>query len=138
MSIKEAVAVLRSVEPFSILDEKQLKLVAFMSDLVVYRPGEVIIRQGEKGDVVYVLIDGEVDVRVSRKGEADQHRILGHHSFFGEIAVIKRTPRAATVTAKSEATALKVSKDVLDKMIETVPELGRRIVEHIDKSGYVY
>jgi CRP-like cAMP-binding protein len=138
LSIKDEVAVLRAVQPFSELDETKLKLLAFMSDHVVYKRGEVIIRQGEPGDVLFVLIEGLVEISIVEANGARQVSTMGRHTFFGEIAVMKKTLRAATVKAETEASALRISKDVLYKMIEAEPELGRRIAAHIDASGYTY
>jgi CRP/FNR family cyclic AMP-dependent transcriptional regulator len=135
MSINDELVILREVAPFSMLDNKKLKLLAFMSEIVFYRAGTMILKQGDKGDAVFILIDGLIDVSISPSSVTSHVREMGRHAFFGEIAVMRNTFRAATVTAKTDITALKVSKDVLCEMIADEPELGTLIADHIEKAG---
>lgn len=138
MSIKDEISILRDVAPFSTLDNKRLKLLAFMSTLVDYSAGATIVRQGEAGDSVFVLIDGLVEASIARPGQPPLICEMGEHAFFGEIAVMRGRVRAATVTAKTHLLVLKISRDVLQEMIEAEPELGRRIDQHIEKAGYTF
>ena len=138
MSIKDEISILRGVAPFSTLDNKRLTLLAFMSTLVDYNTGATVVKQGDAGDSVYVLIDGRVEASISRPGEAPLICEMGEHAFFGEIAVMRGRVRAATVTAKTHIVVLKISRNVLQKMIDAEPELGRRIEQHIEKAGYTF
>ncbi len=138
MSIKDEISILRDVAPFSTLDNKRLKLLAFMSTLVDYSAGATVVRQGEAGDSVFVLIDGLVEASIARPGQPPLICEMGEHAFFGEIAVMRGRVRAATVTAKTHLLVLKISRDVLQEMIEAEPELGRRIDQHIEKAGYTF
>lgn len=138
MSIQDEVALLREVPPFSNLDSKKLQLLAFMSERLNYPAGETVLKQGDTGDAVFVLIDGLIDVFITTDGVSSPVRELGRHTIFGEIAVILDTVRNATVTAKTDITVLKISKDVLQKMIEDLPDLGMRLAAHIEKAGYTF
>ena len=138
MSIKDEISVLRGVAPFSTLDNKRLKLLAFMSTLVDYNAGATIVKQGDVGDSVYVLIDGRVEASIARPGQPPLICEMGEHAFFGEIAVMRGRVRAATVTAKTHLVVLKISRTVLQEMIDAEPELGRRIEQHIEKAGYTF
>jgi CRP-like cAMP-binding protein len=138
VSIKDEISILRDVAPFSTLDNKRLKLLAFMSTLVDYSAGATVVRQGEAGDSVFVLIDGLVEASIARPGQPPLICEMGEHAFFGEIAVMRGRVRAATVTAKTHLLVLKISRDVLQEMIEAEPELGRRIDQHIEKAGYTF
>jgi CRP-like cAMP-binding protein len=136
MSINHEAAILREIAPFAILDTKKLKLLAFMSKLVVYDAGEVVLRQGDKGDALFVLVEGAIEIFISTPGARPLVCEMGRHTFFGEIAVMRSSVRAATVTAKTNIAVLRISKEVLYEVIDDEPELGRLIAEHIDKSGY--
>ncbi len=138
MSIREELAVLCEVAPFSILSAKKLKLLAFVSELVTYEAGDIVLKQGDKGEAVFVLIDGRIDVSISTSGVSKRVREMGRHTFFGEIAIMKKTVRAATVRAKTDIVALKISKDVLYEIIDEEPELGTLIIDHIEKAGYTF
>ena len=64
-----------------------------------YLPGDVIVRQGDRGDRFYIIVDGRVDVIRETAGEASLLATLGPGDVFGEMALLNRTPRSATVRA---------------------------------------
>ncbi len=138
MTIHDEMIFLREVPPFAELNPKKLELLALMSERISYDAGEVILQQGNAGDAAYVLMEGVVDISIST-GEISKHvRELHQHALFGEIAVMRNTGRAATVTARTDVDVLRIPKDVLNKMINDLPDLGKRIAEHIEKAGYTF
>jgi CRP-like cAMP-binding protein len=138
MSLHEEIEMLRGVPPFAPLGNSKLKLLAFASERLQFSPAETLVKQGEIGDSVYVVISGTVDVTLASGGEERFIRSLGEHAFIGEVAVLENTPRTATVTAKTDVVALKISKDVLFRMIQDLPNLGIRISRHQAKADYVF
>jgi CRP-like cAMP-binding protein len=74
---------------------------------LIAAPGEVLMREGEPGDTFVVITAGEVDVTVA--GQSMQR--LGPGSGFGEIALLRRSPRTATVTARTDVTGYAVDRD---------------------------
>jgi CRP-like cAMP-binding protein len=70
-----------------------------------YKTGEIIFRQGASGDCAYLIESGRVQISVNKSGEDFSVNILGEGQIFGEMAIIDRAPRSATVTAL-EATRL--------------------------------
>lgn len=137
MSIREEIKVLRAIPPFADLDDKKLELLAYMSDRLSYDAGGTLIRQGDAGDAVFVVLDGIVDVTIASGNDAMHVREMGEYAFVGEIAVLSSKDRTATVTARSSVAALKIPKDTLLKMIDDVPDLGDKIVGHMRDAGYV-
>lgn len=91
---------LHKVEFFSPLTVGQLELVLPYIVLYGYDAGEVVFRQGEAGDAFYIVHTGQVAVQL-RRNLFFQKTVatLGPGSFFGEIALVSRTPRTATVKA---------------------------------------
>jgi CRP-like cAMP-binding protein len=136
MTIYDEIACLREVPPFAALSPVKQKLLAVVSEHAVYMAGDTIIEQGETGDAVYVLLDGVADVRISSGGEDKLVRELGRNALFGEIAVMKNTPRMASVVARTMVHVLRIKKEVLHAMIKDIPELGQRIQHYIDGAGY--
>ena len=136
MTIYDEIACLQEVPPFAALSPVKQKLLAVVSEHAVYMAGDTIIEQGETGDAVYVLLDGVADVRIRSGGEEKLVRELGRNALFGEIAVMKNTPRMASVVARTMVHVLRIKKEVLHAMIKDIPELGHRIQNYIDGAGY--
>jgi ABC-type lipoprotein export system ATPase subunit len=85
------------------LDLDELSAAASHLTTLSYQPGSVIIRQGEEGDRFYIVIRGNVDVVLDHP--AGHHILvdtLGPGRYFGEIALLKRTRRTATVRASAD------------------------------------
>ncbi|HWD60677.1 MAG TPA: ATP-binding cassette domain-containing protein [Stellaceae bacterium] len=100
---------LKGIEPFSALNPADLTRIAETATLRHFEPGEVIIREGDAGDELFLICEGEVEVlrhdqEVARLGPAD---------FFGEVSLISGEPRNATVVAVEPLDAYVVTKDEL-------------------------
>jgi hypothetical protein len=89
------VALLRSLAHFADLPAPGLETLAGELECVRALPGEVVIRQGEVGDRFYAIADGEVAVSVDGRLVTT----LGRGEGFGEVALLRSSPRNATVTA---------------------------------------
>ncbi len=96
-----------------------------------YRPGDVIYRQGERGDCLYVIQGGQVEV-VQRIGDKEFClAVLGDGDFFGEMALFEEETRSATVRALSEVWVFTLEKNSLLLRIHEDPSLGFRIIERL-------
>jgi len=90
-----------------------------------YGPGETIVRAGEPGEELYVILEGEV--RVERDGRT--RRTLGAGDFFGEIAVLTGGIRTADVVAADAVRCLAVPRDLLRQAVEAEPVVGWELLE---------
>jgi MFS family permease len=95
----ERIALLRSIEMFAFLTPAGLERVAAHLEPLQALKGEVIIRQGDVGDRVYVVEGGALEVRKDGTHVAD----LGPGTMVGEIALLRDVPRTATVTATMDS-----------------------------------
>ena len=96
-----------------------------------YHDGEVIVRQGEVGDCMYVIQSGEVEV-LHREGDREFClATLREGDFFGEMAVFEREVRSATVRAVGEAWVLTLEKKSFLRRIHEDPSLVFRILERM-------
>ena len=91
--------------------------------------GEVIVRQGEVGNSMYVVQAGEVEVlRETEDGEV-RLAVLGAGDFFGEMSIFEHEVRSATVRARGDAHVLTVDKRTLLKRIKEDPFLAVSILQ---------
>jgi len=95
----------------------------------VYADGEVLIRQGEVGDAMFVIQSGEAEILVENDGVETRLRVAGEGEILGEMAVFERQVRSATVRAIGEMRALTLDKRNFLRQIAEDPSIAFRIVE---------
>ena len=99
----------------------------------VYEDGEVITRQGEEGDCMYVIQEGHVEV-VAEGPDGDVHlATLGEADFFGEMAIFEREVRSATVRALGPVRVLTVDKKTFLRRVHEDPSLAYRLVQTMSR-----
>jgi CRP-like cAMP-binding protein len=95
----------------------------------VYNDGDVIIRQGDVGDCMYVIQEGQVEVILESQGQEIQLQVHGPGAFFGEMAIFDKDVRSATVRALGDAKILTVDKKNLMRRVHEDPSLAFKLVE---------
>jgi CRP-like cAMP-binding protein len=101
----ELIEILKSVDLFSGLEANELAKVAQICQPREVQLGEVITRQGDTGDELFILMQGMVEVSVN---EGQSVVNLGEGQIFGEMALLDHGPRSATVIARSQPTIVQV------------------------------
>jgi len=99
----------------------------------VYRDGEVLVRQGDAGDCMYVIQEGEAEIYMERDGKEILLRTADAGEVIGEMAIFERVVRSASVRAKGEMRALTVDKRNFLKRINEDPSLAFRLVKLMSK-----
>ena len=99
----------------------------------VYQDSQVIVRQGEAGDCMYVIQEGRVAVIQERDGREVPLAVLGTGDFFGEMALFDREMRSSTVRALGEVRVLTVDKKTFMRRIHEDPSLAFRIVQQMSQ-----
>ena len=94
-----------------------------------FRDGEIITRQGEVGDCMFVIQEGRVDVVVEEDGDETVLRTAEVGEFLGEMAIFDREVRSATLRAAGEARLLTIDKKNFLKRINKDPSLAFRLVQ---------
>ena len=94
-----------------------------------FTDGEMIIREGDAGECMYVVQAGQAEVFIGSGKDEVQLDILGPGAFFGEMAVFERTVRSASVRALGETRVITVDKKNLMRRIHEDPALAFRLVE---------
>jgi CRP-like cAMP-binding protein len=96
-----------------------------------YAPGTVVFHEGETGDEMYIIQRGKVRVSKYFSGKAHVIAVLEKGEFFGEMAIVSRLHRTATVTAIDEVEALAFDRNGLQKMITRNPRIGLSIIDRL-------
>lgn len=99
----------------------------------VYHDGEVIVRQGEAADGLFVIQEGRLEILSESHGRETRLRIAGEGELIGEMAVFDRQVRSATVRALGEARVLTVDRKNFLRRINEDPSLAFRIVETMSR-----
>lgn len=87
-------------------------------------PDEIVVRKGEEGDSMFIIASGEVEVEL---GPGREPVLLGPGQFFGELALIERTARSATVRATEECKLLELTAKDFSELTQRHPELKESI-----------
>lgn len=99
----------------------------------VYNDGQVIIHQGEEGDCMFEIQDGQVEVIQEKNGKEIRLAVLSKGDFFGEMAVFDREVRSATVRALGIIRAITIDKRTFLKKITQDSSLAFRIIESMSR-----
>lgn len=121
-------ALLRGVPLFAEVPEGSLEKVTALATDVTHDAGHVIVRQGKsRAHALHVIIAGKASV------SADGKRIatLGPGDYFGEIAVVDRTERTATVTATSELRVIAIDATSFRRLVRSDPSLAATLPDVI-------
>lgn len=128
MALNDEVSMLRQVPLFAGVSPPRLKLLAFASERVSYRPGEVLCLQGDAGDAAFVILSGTAEVIVDGPQGRNKVAELARNAVVGEIAILCDVARTATVKAATEVEALRIGKDAFLKLMTDFPEVTIEIV----------
>lgn len=99
----------------------------------LYRDGEVVVRQGEVGDAMYVIQEGKVEILLEKEGSETRIRVAGRDELIGEMAVFEHEVRSATVRALGDARVLTVDRKNFLRRINEDPSLAFRLVETMSR-----
>jgi CRP/FNR family transcriptional regulator len=95
----------------------------------VYEDGEILVRQGDVGDAMFVIQEGQAEILVEKDGNEACVRIAGEGEIIGEMAVFERETRSATVRALGALRALTIDKRNFMRQIAEDPSVAFRIVQ---------
>jgi len=116
----EKSALLRRVPLFADLDEAALATIAGQARELEFAPGHYIVREGDIGTGFYLLLKGQV--RIVQHGK--QVATRGPGEFFGELAVLDRSPRSAHVIAMEPTLCMGLASWELDQVLERHPRVA--------------
>lgn len=116
--------VLRRVKVLAGFSNAQLEHFAQFTELQRLSQWTVVVRQGEQGDTMYLILEGELRVRLLVDGKETILTTLGPGDFFGDMALFDHGPRSADVVANVDSTVLKISSANFAALTEQAPDLA--------------
>ncbi len=146
MIILEKLILLRGVTLFKKVSDELLAEIANYAEEERVQPGEYIIKKGELGDALYIIVAGRV-------GVMDENKLLaefGSHQIFGEIAFLSPEPRTASVVALEECLLLKLRRQdlfdnfgldvnlsigIIDELCQRMRDMAKQIQDLAKKSS---
>ena len=116
---------LAGIPLFTGLSKRHLNHLADAADEVAFGPGESIVRQGDLGETLFVMLEGQA--KVVRGGRSVAKLLPGQ--FFGELSAIDGGPRTASVVADTPVRALRVFRRTLADLLRQEPNVTVRMLE---------
>jgi predicted RND superfamily exporter protein len=123
----------KTIGLFEGLRPSQAKIVTLMGELKAFPNGQAIVRQGELGNEMFVIIGGKAEVRITANGQLRVVRELSRGDVFGEMGLIRHHKRTADVIATGEVEVLVVNERFLYRMQRRYPRIGAKIFLNVAK-----
>jgi CRP-like cAMP-binding protein len=121
------IELLRKVPLFQRMPRKEMARIAALASEVSYPQGVPLLRKGSRDDGFYIVLQGEVDVRQGVR----LLQTLKRGQFFGEIGLLAKVPRTATVTTGTPVDALYISGRDFRQLLRDSPALALKVLEEL-------
>ena len=130
LSTIERVLFLKGAELFNQIASEDLVPVAMVAREAHFSVGETLIRQGDPGDCLYIIVDGEASIVIRGVGEVAKR---GAKNSIGEMGLISRQPRTADCVALTDLTALKIDQDDFWELLAEKPPLALGVIKALSQ-----
>jgi CRP-like cAMP-binding protein len=124
MSAKSAPLDLKSIWMFSGCSSSEIRKIRGSLDQVSVPPGKVLVEEGRIGTEFFLIVSGTA--AVTREGK--KVATLGPGSYFGELALLDRKPRSASVVSETDMDLLVLSQRQFNSLLESVPTISRKML----------
>ncbi len=122
---------LRKIPLFADLPEEDLERLYRMAETVSFPAGQLVLREGDQGDSLFVVLDGELEV-TKRQGSQDVLLALYKPGqFFGEMALLEQAPRSASVRTLQESRLLVISQAAFQTLLSCSPAAPLKILHTV-------
>ncbi len=128
------VDLMRTVGLFSGLTDEQLQRLIAISQEETYDDGQIIFQQNTEGDKLYLIRDGQVEIRIQKRPHTPERSqvFLGRGQIFGEMALLDRGKRSATVRCSRDRTILhSISRDDFTALCNSDTAIGYVIMRNL-------
>ena len=133
VSILERILLLREIPIFADLSPEDLKLVAEIAREEWYPQNTVIFRQGEGGNMMFVIVEGHLQVLRTVNGN---EQVLAQRSagdFVGEMAIIESAPRSATLLTQTDVRVLAIDGETFKGILRERPDVSFAVLRSVSR-----
>lgn len=127
-SLDDAIGLLRQTTLFAELPEVALKQLAAGASLRRLRAGEWLVRQGEPGDSIFVVVSGRLEAIIESDSEERMIRVLRRADVIGEVAFITGSTRSASVRARRDADLLEIPSSGFRDLMQRHTDVGVQLM----------
>jgi CRP-like cAMP-binding protein len=125
---------LRRIKILAGLSEEQLERFAQFIDVEKLPQWSVVVKQGDSGDSMYLILEGELRVRLTVGGKETILATLGPGEFFGDVSLFDGGPRSADVVANAESMVVKFTAAAFEKLAKEAPDLATPFLMAVGKT----
>jgi CRP-like cAMP-binding protein len=132
LPVMERIVALRRVPLFRQLTSVDLKHVADAATEHVYEDGTIIAEQGEPGDAMHVVVTGDIRVLLGRAGDRPvEVARRGPGYIVGEMAILSREPRMASLVASDEVRTLSIDRSRFERILRERPDVSLAVMREL-------
>jgi hypothetical protein len=128
------VRALRRIKILGNMTNEQLERLAGFMEAEKIPQWSVVVKQGDQGDTMYFILEGELRVRTEFMGKETILTTLGAGDFFGDISLFDQGPRSADVVANADCLVVKISFSAFDRLSKAAPEIATPFLRAIGKT----
>ena len=126
--LTDKILYLKNIEIFGDLSINELAAVASVTEEAAFAAGEQVFREGERGDTLYLVLEGDVavikDCGAAKELELDH---IGAGDYFGEMALFGDDRRSATIRVKEASRFLTLNKVELQEIVREYPQIALHV-----------
>lgn len=125
---------LRRVKILAAMSEEQLERLAPFLEVSRVPQWSVVVKQGDYGDAMYLILEGELRVRLEVEGKEKILATLGAGEFFGDISLLDHGPRSADVVANADSVVAKLGAATVTSLAREAPDLATQLLLSIGRT----
>jgi len=133
LSLMDRILFFKRVPLFENLSPADLKQVASIAEEEVFPDGEIMAQQGDQGDTMFVIVSGEVRVCITQDGQEVEAARRKSGEYVGELSVINREPRIASLIAAGDVRALCIDQKSFEGLIRDRPDVSLTVIQVLGK-----
>ena len=105
---------LKNIPLFSGMPPEELGHLAAIAEEVIYPEGEIIIREGDHGEEMFLIVEGEIEIH----RDSESLAVLKERDYFGEMSILDGEPRSATATSRADCLLLRIQQSDFYELLE--------------------